>query len=380
MSREGLWTIAVTAVLGLATVWFLLNFEWVPAKEWVGLSGEARRNPFLALERLAERMGMPAHEVRSLAGLSQLPPDGVLLLPAPRGELARRERARLLEWAASGGHLVVESEPARASDPLLDALGVRRKPVRVTGPRKPAKIEWPGASRPLEADLPPWLLLEAASPVFATEDADGAKLLQLAHGKGRVTVINDFGFLHNRAIGAQDHAELGWRIVGTGAPASVLLIFNNPERLSLTDWLRTNASAVLVAVAAFLILWLWRVAPRFGPIAPDPERSRRSLLDHLRASGRFLWNAGQQKELAESAREMALRRVARVHPDFASLTARERAVRLANSFGLAPEDVQRLLAPQAPRTIPDFVRAIRVLQIIHERLARGRRAHPKEKS
>lgn len=379
MSREGLWAIAVTAAVGLGTIWFLLNFEQVPTREWVGMSGEARRNPYLALERLAERMGMPAHEVRSLAELGQLPPRGVLLLPQPRGELARRERARLLDWAANGGHLVVEAEPPRAPDPLLDALEVRRKAVRTSGPRKPVEIAWPGAARPLRADLPRWQVLEAKAPQIAEGVQEGAVLLQLVHGEGLVTVINDFAFLQNRAIGAHDHAELGWRVVGPSGPAAVLLIFNNPQRLSLTSWLRANAAAALAAAAALLALWLWRVAPRFGPIAPDPERERRSLLDHLRASGRFLWNAGQRTELAESAREAALRRVSRAHPDFASLTASERAARLASAFKLAPEDVQRLLAPQSPRTIPDFVRGIRVLQIIHERLARGRRTGSKEK-
>jgi Domain of unknown function (DUF4350) len=376
MSREALWAIGVTAVLGVVSIWFLRNFEQAPAREWVGMSGEARRNPYLALERLAERMGLPAHEVRSLAELGQLPPRGTLLLPQPRGELARRERARLLNWVASGGHLVIEAEPPRVSDPLLDTLGVRRKAVRTSGPRKPVEIAWPGAEHPLRADLPPRPVLEAKAPRIAEGGPDGALLLQLSHGKGLVTVINDLSFLKNRAIGAEDHAELGWRIVGD--PATVLLIFNNPERLSLTTWLRANAPAVLAAAAAFLVLWLWRVAPRFGPIAPDPERSRRNLLDHLRASGRFLWNAGQRAELAESAREMALRRVTRAYPDFASLTASERAARLANAFGIAPEDVQRLLVPQSPRTIPEFVRGIRMLQIIHDRLARGRGAGPKE--
>lgn len=379
MSREGLWAIAVSAVIGLGTIWFLLNFEQVPAREWVGMSGEARRNPYLALERLAERMGMPAHEVRSLLDLAQLPPRSVLLLPQPRGELARRERTRLLDWAAGGGHLVIEAEPTRTPDPLLDALGVRRKSLRSSGPRVPIEVAWPGAARTLRADLPTRIVLEARAPRIAEGSPDGAVLLQLAHGKGLVTVINSFTFLQNRAIGANDHAELGWRIVGASGPASVLLVFNNPERLSLTRWLRDNASAVLAAAAALLVLWLWRLAPRFGPIAPDPERNRRSLLDHLRASGRFLWNAGRRTELAESAREAALRRVSRAHPDFASLTANERAVRLADSFGLAPEDARRLLAPQSPRTIQEFVRGIRVLQIIHERLARGRRTDSKEK-
>jgi len=376
MSREGLWAIAFTAAIGLGTVWFLLNFEQVPTREWVGMSGEARRNPYLALERLAERMGMPAHEVRSLAELGQLPPRGVLLLPQPRVELARRERERLLDWAANGGHLVIEAEPARASDPLLDALEVRRKAVRTSGPRKPVEIAWPGAARPLRAELPAWLVLEAKAPRIAEGNKEGPVLVQLAHDKGLVTVINDFAFLQNGAIGTLDHAELGWRIVSADGPASVLLVFNNPEQLSLARWLRANAPAVIGAAAALLALWLWRVAPRFGPIAPDAERARRSLLDHLRASGRFLWNAGQRAELAESAREVALRRVNRANPDFASLNASERAARLTNSFGLAAEDAQRLLARQSPRTIPDFVRGIRVLQIIHERLARGRRTGP----
>ncbi len=379
MSREGLWSIAITTVAGLGAIWFLLNFDLAPTREWVGMSGEARRNPYLALERLAERMGMPAHDVRSLAELGQLPPRGVLLLPEPRGELARRERSRLLAWAANGGHLVIEAEPTGTSDPLLDALGVTRKAVRTSGPRKPAEIAWPGATRTLRADLSPRQVLEAKAPRIAEGGQAGAMLLQLTYGDGRVTVINDFAFLQNRAIGAQDHAELGWRILGASGPATVLLVFNNPQRLSLTRWLRTNAPAVLAAAAAFLILWLWHVAPRFGPIAPEPERARRSLLDHLRASGRFLWNAGQRAELAEAARDAALRRVSRANPDFASITQGERRARLANSFGLAPEDAERVLVRQSPRTIPEFVRCIRVLQIIHDQLARGRRLDSKEK-
>jgi hypothetical protein len=379
MSREGLWSIAITAAIGLGTIWFLLNFEQAPTREWVGMSGEARRNPYLALERLAERMGMPAHEVRSLAELGRLPPRGVLLLPQPRGELARRERERLLAWAASGGHLVIEAEPTGTPDPLLDALGVTRKAVRPSGPRKPAEIAWPAAPRTLRADLSPRQALEANAPRIAEGGREGAMLLQLTHGNGRVTVINDLAFLQNRAIGKHDHAELAWRILDTSGSATILLVFNNPQRLSLTRWLRANAPAVLAAAAAFLILWLWRVAPRFGPIAPDPERTRRSLLDHLRASGRFLWNAGERAKLAESAREAALRRVARANPDFASITPSERRARLADSFGLAPEDAERVLVPQSPRTIPEFVRCIRVLQIFHDRLARGRRFDSKEK-
>jgi Domain of unknown function (DUF4350) len=379
MSREGLWAIAVTAVTGLAVIWFLLNFEQAPVREWVGMSGEARRNPYLALERLSDRMGLPAHRIRSLVELGKLPPRGVLLLPAPRGELTRRERSRLLDWVANGGHLVVEAESPRIPDPLLDALRVRRKAVRPSGQRKPVEFDWPGAARPLRADLPAWEVLEAKDPLIAVDGPQGTVLLQLARSKGLVTVTNSFTFMQNRAIGANDHAELAWRIVGTSGRPAELLVLNHPERLSLITWLRANAPAVIAAAAALLALWLWRIAPRFGPIAPDPERGRRSLLDHLRASGRFLWNAGQRAKLAESAREVALRRVNRANPDFASLSASERTARLTNTFGLAPDDAARLLAAQSARTTPEFVQSMRALQIIHKRLALGRRSESKEK-
>jgi hypothetical protein len=97
---------------------------------------------------------------------------------------------------------------------------------------------------------------------------------------------------------------------------------------------------------------------------------RRRLLDHLRASGRFQWSVGDGAALAESAREAALRRVARAQADFAGLAEREREARLAAAFGLDPAEARRVLRPARDLAIPQFVAAMRVFQRIHERLAR----------
>ncbi|MGH8691776.1 MAG: hypothetical protein ACREUS_12205, partial [Burkholderiales bacterium] len=53
-------------LVALAVIWFRTNFERVQVKEWVGASGEARLRQFLAAERLAQRMGWGAAELRSL--------------------------------------------------------------------------------------------------------------------------------------------------------------------------------------------------------------------------------------------------------------------------------------------------------------------------
>lgn len=370
MSREGVWTAVVVALAGLCAIWFFMNFERVAARERVGMSGEARRDPYLALERLSERMGLPARELRTLADLGVLPPHGVLLLPRARAELARRERDRLLEWVARGGTLVVEAEPPRVPDPLLDALGVQRirpeKPA-ASAPRTVAPA--PGA-RALRVALPATQLLRARHADHAAALGEGALLVRIPYERGRATVLVDFGPLQNDAIGRHDHAELGWQLAQGAGDAGELLVLNRPEKLSLADWLRANAAQALAAAALLVALWLWRIAPRFGPVAPDPERARRSLLDHLRASGRFLWAVGQGARLGEAAREAALRRLQRAHPDFAALSPSERRARLAATFGLAEDDARQVLERQAPRTIPEFVRCVRVYQAIHERLAR----------
>jgi hypothetical protein len=44
---------------GAAFLWLVTRLEYVPEMEQVGYSGDARRNPYLAAQRLAQRMGIP---------------------------------------------------------------------------------------------------------------------------------------------------------------------------------------------------------------------------------------------------------------------------------------------------------------------------------
>jgi hypothetical protein len=372
VSREGIWVAVIAALLGLGAIWFFTSFEQVTVRERIGMSGEARRNPYLALQRLSERMGQPARELRTLADLGHLPAHGVLLLPRPRGDLGRHERDRILQWVAQGGAIVVEAEPARTPDPLLDALGVRRVRPNESIPSRPHEVTLAGRNDALLVNLPVAQLLKSKHAKHSVELKEGALLVQIPYERGLATVLVDFAPLRNDAIGRHDHAEFGWRLARADGAAGALLVFDNPEKLSLVDWLRAHAAHALAAAALFVALWLWRIAPRFGPIAPDPQRARRSLLDHLRASGRFLWAVGQGALLTEAAREAALRRLQRAHPDFAALSTSERRARLATTFGFSEDDARQVLAPQAPRTIPEFVRCVRVFQAIHERLARNR--------
>src|SRR5512145_149043 len=155
MSRQSLWTIVTfLAVVGSA-VWFFSNFERVPDKEWTGYQGEARRNSFLAAERLLDRMGV---------------------------------RVRLLEWVAGGGHLIVENESHRLPDPILDALGVKRVQVKTPGQSRPTEVRLPHAPGPLKVSLAFGQTLAAPEGALRVQERQVTQLVHVRLSRGQATV------------------------------------------------------------------------------------------------------------------------------------------------------------------------------------------------
>ena len=345
------WTLVIIAVLGvLGTVWFLNNFERVPVKQRVPPSGEARLRDFLAAERFAERMGLRSRELRSLPELDQVR-AGVLIMPNRRQGLDAARIQRLLAWVQGGGHLVVEAELMGIDDPLLDALGVKRAEGKTQ-------------------EKPDFFDRMALSGPGATRLKVGEKLLSFARGRGTVTVATSLGFARNPRIGRPGNIELFWQVLQL-TPPNELQVYFRPERLSLTGFLAKHAWAVLVAGAALLALWLWRIAPRFGTVAPDLPPSRRRLLDHLRATGRYYWSLGLRARLVVAARDAAMRRVARGQPDFVNASTSEKQRRLAALMGARPEEAAQFMAIGGGLRGGDFIRLVQRAQRIHSSLDKG---------
>jgi hypothetical protein len=295
-----------------------------------------------------------------------------------------QSRISLLNWVNRGGRLVVEAEPLYQPDAILDMFGVQRKPVkRAQGAeekknladkvaREIVKIDLPPELDPVEVLLGRSMDLQARNPIARFGDGGATAAMLLKFGSGHVLALNELDVFSNRMIGQYDHAEFLWRIVQVENGAPSVFFFFDPKKLSLFEWLGANAWTALAGGGLFLALWLWSAVPRLGPIAPDPERSRRRLLDHLRASGRFLWVHGGSQLLVDAARDACLRRIARVHPDLIASPEPERSERLQELIGLDAEQSRQLFAPTAPTRMIDFLLAIRLYQTIHERLSRGR--------
>jgi hypothetical protein len=220
----------------------------------------------------------------------------------------------------------------------------------------PITIDWPQLGRPLKVQLGTAFgeLHDTRVRTDVNELRQGERLVALsfASGQGRVTVLPSVSFLRNTLIGNLDHAELGWRLVAQQPTVTLYLRMTSPPFL---EWVRRDAWPVLAAAALLLVLWLARIIPRFGPLVPDAPPVRRSRLEHVVASGRFLWSRGAGMELVEAVSE--------------------RAARAARRRGVSTQSI----GAQAPGTViarldaAGFTHRIASLQKLEEGLARRER-------
>lgn len=364
---------AILCIVGLIGIWFLKNFDYETVSEDTGPRGEARRYPYLAADRMMDKLGTPASELRSLGGLFKLPPKGVLIITEERTILTPQLREVVLRWVEQGGHLITEDTQAEQSDPLLDSLGVKR--VETDEDALPedydlddwpaVEIRLPNEDRVFKVVMHEWQSVERKESLVTARTKYANHIVHFQHGKGYVTVLNSMWFMHNHGISKEDHAAFLYALTRLAPDRSEVVFFNQPEDLSLVAWLREHALLVIAATAIAVALWLWRIIPRFGAIAPDPVRKRRSLLEHLRACGRFEWAAQCGPQLAEAARELAWRRLARAHPELATMSEDEARRHIAALGELQPADVDRLMRKPGPIGEQDFLRSMQVFQRIH---------------
>lgn len=387
MKRTRLSLLVAALAAALASAWFFSSFDRVTVQTYVGYRGAARQNDYLAAERLFNRLGAAARELRSLPELASLPARGVLVLPAERTPLGPAQLDAVLAWVGQGGRVVLEAHEAREHDALLARLRVSRA-TRGDSPRRPdgscapagaTFVQIPGREEPLLAELPrdASLRLPRREVRWKADSHAGTQLAALTRGDGEILVATSLDFLRNAEIGRHDHAELAWLLAGE-EPGREIRIFNQPHKLSLLDWLLEHARPALAGAALLLALWLWRVVPRFGPLVPEPAPGRRRLLEHLRAAGRHQWVAGNVAALYRAAREACLARVLRAHPEAAGLATDAMARRLGEILDLPAARIESALGAQSFPEPHAFASAVSTLQALHERLARApRKAVPR---
>jgi Domain of unknown function (DUF4350) len=393
-------------VLIAAVLAFYSKYEWVSEEVYTGFRGEAKRNRFLALGRMVERMGRETRDVANLHALDHLPPvEGTLFLLAPRYGLRNERVESALAWAHRGGHLIVVPDTlpgaSDARDPILTSLGIvpdtsQEEAEDEDGDNEPSgegaeeqneticvdanstHIVVPGTDKLLR--------ISDESEVWGSELAFFGqdtrwevrghtlyRILQVPTGQGMVTVLSAATFMDNAHLAELDHADLAWLLAtfdDRGGPVWIVSGANVP---GLHQLIWRHGSLVVVSLAFLILLWIWWVQGearrRAQPLAPLPDAARRGILEHIDATAAFLWrHRAARADLLDALRDDVLRRARERIVGWNQVAVQAHASLLAEATGLSPQVVEAALRETAPKSRAGLVKRVQGLIRLRRRL------------
>jgi hypothetical protein len=229
----------------------------------------------------------------------------------------------------------------------------------------------PGTTHALELETGTYALVTMpGAPAPLWHDIENTSVRVYGEGKGRVVMLAT-DYFGNHALQAKDHAELLLALTALrGAGSHVTIV----KYLDMQPWwqlLWDRFYMLMLGAALLLALALWAAVRRFGPLLPAPAAARRSLMEHIDASGAWLWKAdGGRQVLLDAARAETLALVRRRAPALMRLPEAELPAALAAACRLSSANVHDALYGAAASAPQQFTRQIRTLQTLrnhHER-------------
>lgn len=388
----GLILIAVTVVGLLLAAWFLRSFQRVERTLALPPHGEAGYNPLYALKRALQEDGVRV-DSRMRMDLATHPlgeRDTLLLLGDPR-LIAPPEARRLLDWVNAGGHLIVRTPPRRTWERALDApLLAQLRIVLKAHDAQCVALQLRDEKPSQEFCSGRRFSFDQVQPELSWGDLDaGYVYARLAHGKGRVDVLADTDFLENGRPGAAAAVDLGalfgHRSRGSGlreaahqvlarqvlAPnygRGVIHLVYAAQMPSLLRSVLSHGWPVWLPLLLAVLAWLWARAQRFGPLRPAPAPDRRSLLEHVHASGQHLFRYGKGALLHAAVRQAFLTRLQRRDPVSAALAGEAQVAALAQRLQVDPARLRQALQVPGSREPAAFRDRVSLLIQLRNRL------------
>ena len=344
--------LAVALVAGFI-VWWRANYERVETLVDKPRSGEARNNPLygLKLTLRADHVQVvddsrPVWDERHALGDK----DTVLVFN-DASSLSGAQVQRLVDWVERGGHLLMKAPLVSPTDSSLAGrlhivAGSAGRCMVLRAAGKETSTLFCGSRRFA------WWGGES-TPLLNWEDDVGnhgdrrSVYMRLADGKGTVDVVSDFEFLTTAALRQPLNADFARQLLAPNYGAGTVYLVHD---LAMPSFWGTLWREYWMAWAPLLLLllgWLWQRMQRFGPLLPTPNIERRSLLEHIDASGQHLYRYGYANRLYDAVRHTFLVRLRARDPQTAALGTPLQAAWLAERCGESASQIQEALEATA---------------------------------
>ena len=234
-----------------------------------------------------------------------------------------------------------------------------------------ASVSLPESPYRLELGTPLYKLVPVGDNEYRfIGDEHGAALRAIMVQKGHVVMLAA-SYFSNNALRQYDHGELLLDLVKLNKTSKRVTIVRHLDvpRWYVAIWSRYRLA--IISLACGLLLLLWAALRRFGPVLPNPVLERRSLMEHIAASGAWLWKAeGGRQQLLEAARRDTLALVGLRAPALARMQPDALAQALATASSVAHSHVIEALQGDAAPQVTLFTRQIRTLQILRNHYER----------
>lgn len=388
----GVGLLVLFVVATLLVLWVRQTFHRVEKTLYLPPDGEAAYNPLYALAKTLEADGVKVNaRQRLLLDDNALGREDTLLLFNDPRALSPPEAERLLAWVEEGGHLLVRTPlyspaedlagPDAPRTAVLDALSVWL--VEETPSCVPFQVE--GEGHHVEFCRGRRFAFDDVVPELAWGDLQaGYVYARLAQGLGHVDVLADFDFMANAETrmfaqnaleqppegGLRDgpHRALARQVLAPNYGRGTVHLVYAAEMPSLWRMLFARGWMVWAPLLLALAAWLWMRMQRFGPPVPPPAGERRSLLEHVRASGEHLYRYGRGVMLYAAVRQAFLARLRRRDPVAAALSGDPQVAAIADRTGLPADRIRTALNAPASHDRQAFRDRISLLIQLRNRL------------
>jgi len=387
LSRRSAWLLGGLIVTLLAALSVYLYVKARPYQEVIdhGPSPQAQANPYLAAEMFLREHGLNVSHAETLAVLPDIDPRRhTLLLFGERSRMTPRQVDQVLNWARAGGRIVFVAEALwdkqtkQSDDLLLDRVQLHQSLSKdlKEPPADLADDPYPNLTKLYleDEDAPAYAGFDTAFHLddpknLAQAWANSAKtthMMQLPYGVGSITVVTDAELWKTPAIAKYDNAWLLWYL---SADTDITLIYSTAHDGLLTLLWRYFPQAI-VALLALIVLGLWHVAVRQGPLQAPAPSGRRQLQEHLRTSADFILRHNGQHTLLQALQQDVLRRARRRYPGFDQLNVAEQWLVLSRLTRQPTRAISQALSPVPKQRMSsaDFSRQVAHLQTLRNTL------------